>query len=305
MRIVNQDPRHLPAIIDSIVELSDIDFAPASFDIANKLADAQHSRSIPGGILVIFTGSYGQASKRFIGVIKAEVNSGYEKQTNLGTGEISLKFVQEILLTPGTKLYKTAAFFEKANYNDTGIPSDLNEKWAVMVSDYQISKADGKAAAKYFYSDFLGAGYPETSARTTKLFYEKTTEFIDHLEILPEKKSDLHNALNIYLKAGVSSVVDPAEFASQYFDNTITDEYTPFLEEAGLPTNAFTKDLEHIQSRLKTRRVKFSRNVSITAPSEIFKEYIKIESIEGDLDEAGNLQEWTQVTIKDKITSQK
>ncbi|WP_432729937.1 hypothetical protein [Klebsiella oxytoca] len=46
-----------------------------------------------------------------------------------------------------------------------------------MISDYQISKADGKAAAQYFYQHFLGCGYPETSARTTKISMRKPVIF--------------------------------------------------------------------------------------------------------------------------------
>lgn len=157
MEIVNQGVNDLPALVDSIIIQNDDEFAVSSYDIAKKLTDAQQSKAIPGGIVVVFSGTQGSQSKKFLGIIKAEVHSGYEKEVNQVTNEISLKFVEELLLTPGTRLYKTAAFFEKSDIE--GDLDDLNSKWAVMVSDYQISKADGKAAAQYFYSDFLGCGY--------------------------------------------------------------------------------------------------------------------------------------------------
>jgi nucleoid-associated protein YejK len=301
MKIHSQDKKDIPKIVDVIINQDDETFPASSFDFAKKLTDAQHKKNIPGGIVVVFTGMQGHPQRKFLGIIKAEIHSAYEKEENSETKEISLKFVEEVLLTPGTRLYKTAAFFEKP-YD--GIPDDLNDKYAVMISDYQIGKADGKAAAQYFYSDFLGCGYPETSARTTKSFYDAASKFIMGLELEAEKKSDLYNALTTYLKVGMSSTISSEEFASSYFDLDTQDDFKSHMEDSGLPMTAFTKDIEHIESKLKYRRVNFSKNVKITAPSDVFKDYVVIESINGDLDEAGTPQIWTRVTVKDRITQQ-
>lgn len=300
MEIVNQGQNDLPTIVDKIIDQDKPNFAVSSYDIAKKLNDAQHRRQIPGGIIVIFSGKQGHPLKRFLGIIKAEIHSAYEKEVNQDTNEISLKFVEEVLLTPGTRLYKTAAFFEKSGYGDTS--TELNEKWAVMVSDYQINQADGKAAALYFYSDFLGCGYPQTSARTTKLFYESASSFIVGLDIPEADKSDLFNALITYLKVDTSSTISASDFASRYFDVDTQDDFTGHMEDSGLPTESFTKDITHIANKLKFRKVSFSKNIKITAPSDIFGKLIKIETIEGTLDESGTPAEWTQIIIKDRIT---
>ena len=303
MEIVNQETNDLATLINLMVDQGLEDFATSSYDIAKKLTDSQQARSIPGGIVVVFFGTQGAHSKKYLGIIKAEVHSGYEKMLNQETQEISLKFVEELLLTPGTRLYKTAGFFEKATYDE--LSTDLNDKWAVMISDYQISKSDGKAAAQYFYSDFLGCGYPETSARTTKHFYESTTKFIANLDVPATKKSDLLNALTTYLKVDTSATISSAEFSAQYFDDIdVQDSFNSYMSECGLPDSAFTKDIEHIEGHLQYRKVKFKSNVKITAPAEAFKNLITIESIDGDLDESGSPAEWTQVTIKDKIVKQ-
>jgi len=303
MEIVNQESNDLPTLINQMIVQEDDTFPASSYDIAKKLTDAQQTKSIPGGIVVVFSGSQGHPAKKFLGIIKAEVHSGYEKEVDKKTNEISLKFVEEILLTPGTRLYKTAGFFEKANYDEHS--SDLNDKWTVMVSDYQINKADGKAAAQYFYSDFLGCGYPQTSARTTKQFHESTSLFIDKLNVPAPEKSNLLNALTTYLKVDTSSTISASEFASKYFDDIDTqDAYTSHMKDSGLPDNAFTKDIEHIESKLQFRKVNFGGNVKITAPSETFKDLITIETIEGDLDESGTPAEWTKIIIKNRITKQ-
>lgn len=76
------------------------------------------------------------------------------------------------------------------------------------------------------------------------------------------------------------------------------------MKASGLPDNAFTKDIEHIKSRLQFRKINFRSNVKITAPSETFKELITIETIKGDPDESGSSAEWTKVIIKDRIIKQ-
>ncbi|MCH8617763.1 nucleoid-associated protein [Undibacterium sp. TS12] len=129
MEIVSQEKNDLPKLIDQIIDHDNDTFASSSFDIAKKLTDAQQKKSIPGGIVVVFTGTQGYPSKKFLGIIKAEIHSAYEKEINKKTKEISLKFVEEVLLTPGSKLYKTAAFYEKNKCNP--FASDLNEKWTV------------------------------------------------------------------------------------------------------------------------------------------------------------------------------
>lgn len=303
MEIVNQEPNDLPSLVDLMMDQESDSFATSSYDIAKKLTDAQQKKSIPGGIVVVFSGRQGHPSKKFLGIIKAEIHSAYEKKVNNVTNEISLKFVEEVLLTPGTRLYKTAGFFEKAN--DNAPSSNLNDKWTVMVSDYQISKADGKAAAQYFYSDFLGCGYPKSSARTTKQFYDLTSSFIAGLDVRASKKSDLLNALTTYLKVDTSSTISTTDFASKYFEDLDTqDAFTNYMEDSGMPTFAFTKDIDHIETKLKDRKVSFRSNVKITAPSEAFKELVTIETIEGDPDESGTPAEWTKVIIKDRIIRQ-
>lgn len=299
MSIVNQESTDLPTLVNQINTSNDEDYIALSYDVANKLADAQQRRNLPGGIIVVFSGIYGATPKKFLGIIKAEIHSAYEKRVNELTKEITLKYVEEALLTPATKLYKTAAFLQKSK---AGEGENLNDYWDVLVSDSQISQTDGKAAAHYFYSSFLGCGYPETSARTTKQFYEATCEFLNDMDVSEEKRSDLHNALVLYLKHENSEVVNPSEFASRFFEVDTRDSYSEFLEDKDLPTTAFTKDIEHISSKLKTRKLSFSKNVKLTAPSQVFSDFIDIELINKDSN--GETVNWTKIIVKDEIVSQ-
>lgn len=301
MQIFQQDVGYVPRLVDDVIGQNDDDFSASSYDFARKLTDAQQKKNIPGGILVVFTGTQGTANKKFLGIIKAEIHNGYER-VNLANGQIALRFVQDLLLTPTSRLYKTAAFFEKAQY--PADYADLNDKWTVFISDYQIGKADGKAAAQYFYSEFLGCCYPETSARTTKTFYESARKFISAMAVPESEKSDYLNALHTYLKVDNTGSISTSDFASRYFDVDTQDSFAEHMESSGVPTSAFTKDVEHISSSLKTRRVNFRSNVKITAPTDVFSNLVEISIVQGELDETGTPKEWTQVLIKDRIVEQ-
>jgi len=303
MSIVEQDKSKVPSIIDSVECTTDDEFLDLSVEIANKLTDAQAHRSIPGGIIVVFDGLYGATPKHFVGIMKAEIHSAYQKTQDTMTKEIGLEFIEEVLLTPAAKLYKTAAFFHEEDSDGDVVfeDSDLNKHWKVLISDSQISQTEGKAAAKYFYSTFLGCGYPATSARTTKRFYDKTAIFINDMDIPEEERSAIHTALNVYLRHEKSETVNPTEFASRHFDADTRDSYTAFLEDNELPLTSFTKDTEYISKKLKTRKLSFGQNVKITAPASNFDELINIESIS---EHDGQAVNWTRITVKDRIVAQ-
>lgn len=299
MTIIEQDNDKLPAKLDSLKsKSSDDDFIRMSIDISNKLADAQNKKNIPGGIVAIFDGLYGATPKRFVGIIKAEIHSAYEKTVDKITQEIGLKYVEEALLTPATKLYKTACFLNKGNDSND---EDLNSRWNVLVSDTQISQNGGTASAFYFYNTFLGCGYPKTSARTTQKFYIETSKFINDMDISEEKRSDIHTALNVYLKQEKTDVINPTEFASRHFDIETCDSYSVYLKDKELPLTSFTKDIQYVAPKLKTRKLAFSQNIKIIVPADKFSDLIEMEEVyESD----GKKVNWTKIIIKDRIVSQ-
>lgn len=301
MVISNQAENKTPKIISQLHDLSENDFINKSYNIAEILAEAQTKRNISGGIVVVFSARYNHNQLKFIGIIKADVHSAYQKAVDPETNEISLTYVKEVLLTPSTKLYKSAGFFMTEN---SVVTNDLNSSWVVEISDYQIDKSDGKAAAKYFYHDFLGCDYPLTSARTTKLYFELTSNFINKMNISEEERNDLHNALYSDLKTNKSIKVSPLDFANSYMVNYEVDNFREYLEDSGFAVEPFIKNLEHIASKLKSRRVKFSNDIRVSAPAEIFENLIVMETVPGDIQDDGRVPTWTRLLIKDRIIKQ-
>ncbi|MEX5394670.1 nucleoid-associated protein [Acinetobacter baumannii] len=304
MEIIEQGSNDLVGIIDKLVDFDESNFIVSSYDIAQKLTMAQTSVSMSGGIIVVFKGTYGFPVRKFIGIIKADIYSGYKKNVDEKTQKISLEHIKELLLTPSSKLYKTIGFFEKDSYDPN--TNNLNDKWMVLISDNQINQQDGKAAARYFYESFAGCGYPQSSARITKQFYDATKEFIISLPQSVERKNDLLNALSTYLKVDQSATVNPVKFAQTYFDVQTQDSFKKFLGEKVIPTNAFAKDTAHIVNELKSRRVTFNNDVKIIATPELFESGIVIEPIDGSLDEnTGKPIAWTKIIVKGQIDPRK
>ena len=290
-----------PYLINQLHSLKDKDFINSSYEIAKNLTSAQTRKGMPGGIVVVFSAFYDSEKLHAVGIIKADLHSGYEKFQDKKTGLISLKHVQELLLTPSTKLYKSAGFFQR---RDAGTSENLNDQWIVEISDYQINKSDGKAAAQYFYQSFLGCEYPESSARTTKIYFELASSFISKMKVDEEERTELHNALYADLKTRKSEQVEPLKFAATYMSAEEVDDFRNYLEDSDFSVESFIKDTQHITSKLKNRRVKFSKDIRISAPFEIFEELITIETVDGEKDEDGHLPRWTNILIKDRIINQ-
>ena len=77
--------------------LFDMDtFIENSTRIVNKLNDAHHSKNIPGGLVLEFTGKIGTPAKNIYGIIKAEMQSGFDKEER--DHQIIIKLIKSLIL---------------------------------------------------------------------------------------------------------------------------------------------------------------------------------------------------------------
>ena len=299
MTISKSEPTSMVAVASRLADADDKLYLAGSRSVADLLAEAQRSRTIPGGILVVFNGSFGVPMKRIVGIIKAEVHTGFQRE--LKDGRSILKFLEKLLLTPQTKLYKIGLFVEQDARADV-----LSTRWRAFLYDEMITVRDRYGAAQYFYDGFLGLTFPASSARNTKQFHDFTKTFIQALDVPEEDKIGLHNALVTYLKVDQSPTVEVTAFAASYFgDPVVQDAYEKFMGEKGFPDTAINKDLADVERALKLRRIVFRNQVRVTAPAEGFDNLIRIEVVSGDPAEPDGIPpRWTRVTIKDRIANQ-
>jgi 37-kD nucleoid-associated bacterial protein len=276
-----------------IVAASDADFVLQSKEVANRLADAQQTRNIPGGVLAIFTGLAGNPALPLAGYIKAELHGGFLRAQNL-----TIEYIKTLFMTPQTKLYKIGLF----SY-DGGVIRPLPGGWTASVYDSHMSLANPEGAARYFFEGFLGLELPQSAPRMTRKFWESTRKFIQNSSIPEERKADLYTSLYSYLKVNQTPTVEVAVFANTYLEPSVRDRYSQYMIAESFPLNAVPKDLSELTNKLKKRRVNFSRDVQLSAPADAFAELIKIETVNKDgIPDTGGT--WTRITVKDRIREQ-
>jgi hypothetical protein len=272
------------------------DFIGAAKPIADLLAEAQASRAIPGGILIVFTGKVGHPARRYVSAIKAEAQDGFTRQRN-EKGQLSLRLLNDLFLTPSSRMYKIGMFLENKRAEPPDSPKA--QDFTAYVYDHLMSSKNREGAATYFYQSFLGCSIPQDAARSTKRFYLLTNGFIQALPIAEEEKFDLRSNARSYLRSN-SQTIQAAEFADQFLPSDMADDYVNYMRENDFPTTAVSKELKDIAHQLKTRKITFRSAIKLQGPAEKMQELVTISKIAGEREADGTIPVWTQIVIKDR-----
>ncbi|MDP2377627.1 nucleoid-associated protein [Reyranella sp.] len=284
-------------IAASLLAKSAAAYALESQRFPTKLANVQTAKNLPGGMVLIFSGTVGAASYPFVGIIKAETQTGFRRQ--VGQGTIDAQFVKDLFLTPAAKLYKIGVFIRDGAAN-----SPFPEGWRAHVYDNQMTSSNRDGAARYFFESFLGCAIPVNSAALTKAFFENTREFIKAMPATPEKKNDLLTSLYTYLKVDQTPTITVNAFSTSFLPTSVRDGYRDFMKEKKVPLTSIQKDIADIGNALRLQRVGFRNNIRLTAPPEAFQDMIEIETLPQKNAKPGQPSAWTRITIKDQISDQ-
>ena len=253
-------------------QVEDEIFLEISKNLAYKLSEAQNTRRVPGGVVVVFEGRVGGNSEKYVGIIKAELHEGFIKEEK--EEELSLRYLKDLLLTPQQKLYKVALLINK-----TGATNVLAENVEAYIFDSNNDTSISAAKATYFYEGFMGCNFQRNKDVLTRDFYNYTKLFIKQEDKLSgSEKVDLVSALYSYLKVDSSPNINIKEFSDRYFvDPEIKDRYFKQMEKNNVPFNNIRKDLSMIKDKLKTRKIKFTNNINLYVPVDEFKHVVEIK----------------------------
>ncbi|MEX0597022.1 MAG: nucleoid-associated protein [Candidatus Paceibacterota bacterium] len=257
----------------SLLDFEENEFIEGTQLLALGLAKAQTSRRIPGGIVVVMDGTTGANNHRFSLTLKAEIHSGFTKSAE--GQKIILEYLSNLLLTPQQKFYKIGIFIENESSDDS--INRTPDEFSVFVYDHNIkTKDEDHKAAQYFYETYLGCCFSPTDKKLTKDFYVHTREFINNLNQSDEVKVDLYDSLYVYLKVSQGQTIATSEFANQFLEEEFHDRYGNHMEVKGFPDHAITKDLSYLKNSLRKRKLKFTSDVQVIAPSNNFTDLVKI-----------------------------
>lgn len=290
MEILKTGPGNFQGDARELMEAPDENtFLFKSRAFADRLASAQMSQTIPGGIVVVFRGTTGAIGAPFVGVIKAEVQEGFRRRRV--DGVLTTEFVNDLFMTKATRLYKIG-FMTGAE----GRLDDLNS-WRALVFDHYIVASNREAAAIYFYEGFLGCGFKEDSAYETAKFFNLTKEFAANNVADRQIRHDLNDSLYTYVKNDQAPTFTVAEFADRHVPLDLRDVYQAFMRRKQFPDRAVRRDTAELKGRLKRRRFKYGQDIEVSAPPEtIANGLVTFESEVRDQD-GEDRAEITRITI--------
>lgn len=252
-------------------------FVDETARIAELLNEAQSSRRLPGGIVVVLKGKVGTARNLFLAVIKAEIHEGFATQRT--DTEVLMSYLDSLALTPNQKLYKIG-FLAYNGMTENAIeavtPNVAN--YRAFLYDHYMSAKETRTAALYFYSQFLGFEVRESDKKLTRDFFELTRKFISEVHLDDEVKMNLQQCLYVELKSNNCATIQIHAFAESYLPQDTRDDYVNHMTNNGFPEIAVCKDTEYISRNLRRRKLHYSSDVEITAPSEQFDELITVVS---------------------------
>ncbi|GAN88182.1 nucleoid-associated protein [Komagataeibacter intermedius] len=293
MRVVRYGAGSFLELAERLIDTSNADFLVGSKQVANKLAEAQMARRIPGGMLIVFNGRVGAPAVPFVGVIKAETQAGFRRSKD--GAKAVVEFLQNIFLTPATRLYKIGMML----FDDTAKPKPDGRR--AFVFDSNISVSNREAAAAYFYEHFLGCALPSDGPYETARFFDLTKDFIRKSDLEPEKKRDLIDSLYVFVRDDQEPTFTADQFGSRYLPLELQDTYSDFLEAKKFTPNAVIRDTTKMGNRLRRRRLKFGGDIELSASPEALKDKVQIDVIPA---EDGHGDNWTRITIRERLTGE-
>lgn len=260
MAVKDKSPSSCYEYAKKLLAATDSEFVTLSTAIALHHTAIHKSQRWPGGTLVITSGTLGTDSIPCIVIIKAEQQAGFMER--IDQGKITLDFLNSLILTPQTKLYKIGVFYQAATVDDMGPVLEA------QVFDSHIKSSDDRQAAKYFYDDFLGLMIPDNAVQRTREFYTYTSEFIENTVKDPVRKVDLQNALYSYLKLDKSPTIEISEFGQRFLAGNEIDDFSNHMARKEFPESAVVKDTKLLSNKLRFRKYNFTGGIKIIAPSE-------------------------------------
>lgn len=282
-------------IANKMIGCDDEGFLEASKAIANHLAEAQTSRSYPGGMLIVFDGTVGAPAVPFVGAIKAETQEGFRRHRS---GEqVLVEFVENIFLTPATRLYKIGLMLRE----DPSTTPPMG--WRAHVFDSNISRNNRENAAAYFYEAFLGCALPSDGSYQTAKFFDLTKKFIQSTSLAPDQQRDLYDSLYVFVKDEQAPTFTAEQFNDRFIPEDLQAPYTEFMEAKKFPSYAVVRDTSKMGSRLRRRRMKFGTEIELTGTPTALQEKVTVSNIEGEAAD-GRTPTWTQIIVRDTYSGE-
>ena len=268
LSIENDNADSTFCFVKDIADMDDNAFITNSHDIADLLANAQGNKgNVPGGYLLIIDCTNYDHHPVYV-LMKAESHNALNIVGN------SAQALQNIILSPAQKLYKSAVFERKSNSNPL-----TKGDFRVHLFDSQFNS--GTKLASYFYKDFLGFTISGNAPIETKNFYNlmvSTTEsvYADDVDSINHIKDQI-----VSLLTSEVATITPREVILSIVPEAYRDSY--IRKVANEYEGSFVKNISLLSHQLNNRTVKLGQGLKLFGPTNLFtNETITFENDEND-----------------------
>ena len=274
-----------------MLDADDAGFIEKSKQLASSLSASQTAGPIKSGSAIFVQGTCAADNRpaRFCAIIKADSDQALYK--DIAGDSITLTYVSDMLLGESQRLIKIAFFIEEVARDGDHTASRNPDDFTVKVFDHLLQTSGEGEAAAYFYSTFLKCKLSHSAARQTKQFYELVRTFIDQMPISQTDKLTFNNGLISYLRQN-QTTLEPRTFAQDVLPQAQQDAFIRKCRDEGF-TQAIYKDLELLKGKFRRQSMKFSSNVTLYAPADVFRDAIVITGTSPD--------GWTELKIRGSI----
>ncbi len=232
-------------------------FVESSQRLANYLFE-QRLGSISPGLLCMVDATAN--SLPCVVLMKLERESGGQLELSdnkEGKKTFALSVFDNLVLTDGTRLFKTAMFVRTGKGDDD---------FRSGACDSQLNVGSSDDFAK-FWLRFLGCSFVEEPRVATHRFYESVVRFVNKSVGDPSSKGDIYESLQSELKSH-KKTLSPKQFIEEYIPEPFQNGLREHLKVEQVSATAFTKDLNDIERRLRRRVYETSKGVTVSVPEE-------------------------------------
>ena len=230
-------------------------FVEMSRTLALYLFELQHGAISPGLLCVMDVASQGFTG---LALMKLEREEGAQLQLtdHAGKRAFDMSVLDDLVLTKGTRLFKTALFLR------TGTGDDDFRSFAC---DSQTNVTSSEDIAR-FWIRFLGCAPTVEPRVATQRLYDAALEFINSVVTNPIHKDTLYEHLQSQMKAP-KKTFSPAGFIENYVQPNYHSSFKEHLKTQDA-ISTFTKDTSDISSRLHTSAYFTAHGVKVSVPAE-------------------------------------
>jgi 37-kD nucleoid-associated bacterial protein len=232
-------------------------FIEASHRVANYLFE-QHTGAISPGLLCVIDAAVSGKACLILMKLERERGAQLELSGSPGHRTFAMSVLNDLVLTDGTRLFKSAMFIR------TG---DGEDDFRASASDNQYNVLSADDLAK-FWMRFLGCGFLVEPRVATQRFFESALSFISTTVTEPTVKSDIYDHLQSQLKSKAKSFA-PKTFIQEFVPEEYQKQFREHLEANNVPLTPFSKDLGDIESKLQRRAYQTTKGGMISVPAEI------------------------------------